>query len=490
MRQFLLCLCALGLRADVTLPALFGDHMMLQRDRPVRVWGKAAPGETVTVKAPGQTVAAVADEDGRWSLFLEPMKAGGPHELSVNSITLKDVLVGDVWLGSGQSNMEWQVQNVNNAAEELASAKHPQLRLFQVAKKVSDIPLDDVEGEWKVCTPENIKNFSAVGYFFSRALQQQLKIPMGFIHSSWGGTPAESWISYQALAADPALISVFADWGNNIENYPRAMDRYARLLAKWEADGKNGPRPQAPVGPGHPHQVTGLYNAMIAPLTPFAIKGALWYQGESNSGKNRAYVYRRLFPAMIQDWRNRWGQGDFPFFWVQLANFTTKGQWTELQEAQSMTLRMANTGQAVINDIGNPADIHPRNKQDVGARLALAARAVAYGEKIEYSGPVFRQATQEGTAMRIWFDHTGTGLGVRGGADLRGFTIAGADGKFVPAQAKIDGATVVVVSAGVNKPVHVRYAWDPNPEANLVNSTGLPASLFRTDAWLDPVLHR
>jgi sialate O-acetylesterase len=449
------------------------------------------PGESVTVKAPGQTASATADEDGRWSLFLEPMKAGGPHEISINTITLRDVLIGDIWVGSGQSNMEWQVRNANNPEQEIANAKHPQIRLFQVAKKVSDTPLDNVEGEWKVCTPETIPTFSAVGYFFSRALHQQLKVPMGFIHSSWGGTPAESWISYQALAADPALISVFADWGNSIENYPKGMDRYARLLKKWEADGSKGARPQPPIGPGHPHQPTGLYNAMIAPLTPFAIKGAIWYQGETNSGKNRSYVYRRLFPAMIQDWRNRWNQGDFPFLWAQLANFTTKGQWPELQEAQSMTLRMANTGQAVINDIGNPTDIHPRNKQDVGARLALAARAIAYGEKIEYSGPVFRQATQEGSSMRVWFDHIGTGLAIRGGAaELKGFTVAGADGKFVPAQARIEGASVIVMSADVKKPVHVRYAWADNPDANLVNSTGLPASLFRTDAWLDPVLHR
>jgi sialate O-acetylesterase len=229
---------------------------------------------------------------------------------------------------------------------------------------------------------------------------------------------------------------------------------------------------------------------MIAPLTPYAIKGAIWYQGENNSGKNRAYVYRRLFPAMIQDWRSRWGQGDFPFLWAQLANFTTKGQWPELQEAQTLTLRLANTGQAVINDIGNPADIHPRNKQDVGGRLALAARGVAYGEKVEYSGPVFRQATHEGSSMRVWFDHTGKGLAARGGGELRGFTIAGADGKFVPAQARIEGASVVVMSTDVKRPAYVRYAWADNPDANLVNSEGLPASLFRTDPWTDPTVYR
>ena len=479
--------------ADVRLPALFSDHMMLQRERPVRVWGKAAPGETVTVRLPGQTATATADDDGRWSLFLDPMKAGGPHELTVqgqNTVTLKDVLVGDVWIGSGQSNMQWTVQKSNEAEKEIAAAQDPQIRLFRVALKSSDVPLEDVEGEWMVCTPESVKGFSAVGYFFSRELHQHLKAPIGFIQSAWGGTPADSWISQPAIAADPSLISVFSDWAQSMEAYPSAMDRYARMLAKWEADGKTGNRPQPPIGPGHHYTPGGLYNAMIAPLTPFAIKGATWYQGENNSGKNRSYVYRRLFPAMIQDWRNRWGQGDFPFLWAQLANFKTKGQWPELQEAQSMTLQLANTGQAVINDIGNPADIHPRNKQDVGKRLALAARAVAYGEKLTYSGPVFRQITSEGSALRVWFDHTGKGLAVRGGGELRGFTIAGADGKFIPAQAKIEGTAILVMSPEVKKPVHARYAWDSDPDANLTNQEGLPASLFRTDPWTDPLLHR
>jgi sialate O-acetylesterase len=490
----LLCLLSAGcVRADVTLPALFSDHVMLQRERPVRVWGKATPGEAVTVRIPGQTASATADDEGHWSLFLEPMKAGGPHELSIqgkNTITIKDVLVGDVWIGSGQSNMQWTVQNSNNAEQEIAAAKHPQIRLFRVALKSSDVPLDDVEGEWMVTTPENIKGFSAVGYFFSRALHQHLKTPIGFIQTAWGGTPADSWISQSAIASDPALVSVFSDWAQHIEAYPRAMDRYARALAQWEANGKTGNRPGPPIGPGHSWTPGGLYNAMIAPLTPFAIKGAIWYQGENNSGKNRSYVYRRLFPAMIQDWRNRWGQGDFPFLWAQLANFKTKGQWPELQEAQTMTLRLANTGQAVINDIGNPTDIHPRNKQDVGARLALAARAIAYGEKLTYSGPVLRQVTTEGSALRVWLDHTGKGLAVRGGGDLRGFTIAGADGKFVPAQAKIEGTTVVLMSPDVKKPVHVRYAWADDPDANLINQEGLPAGLFRTDPWVDPTLYR
>lgn len=491
--SLVLFLLAGSLRADVRLPALFTDHMMLQRERPARVWGQADPGEAVTVRIQAQTATATADAEGRWSVFLEPLAAGGPHELTVagkNTLTIKDVLVGDVWIASGQSNMQWALRQANDPEKEIANSSHPKMRLFQVPMKTAPTAQDDVEASWKVAGPESTPGFSAVGYFFARHLLQQTGIPQGVIQTAWGGTPAESWISYQAIAADPALISVFADWGDALAKFPAAAARHKRLVAEWEAKGKKGNRPAAPMGPGHPWEPGTLYNAMIAPLTPFAIKGAIWYQGESNSGKKRSYVYRRLFPAMIQDWRDRWGQGDFPFFWVQLANFKNPGQWTELQEAQTMTLRLANTGQAVTNDIGNPTDIHPRNKQDVGYRLGLAARAVAYGEKIVYSGPVFRQATRDGSAMRVWFDHVGGGLAVRGGGELRGFTVAGTDGKFVPAIAKIEGSSVVAMSSEVPNPVHVRYAWADNPDANLINKEGLPAGLFRSDAWVDPTIYR
>jgi sialate O-acetylesterase len=313
--------------------------------------------------------------------------------------------------------------------------------------------------------------------------------PVGLIQSAWGGTPAESWISLPALAADPALISVYADWAAAIEAYPLAKARYDQALAKWEQT-KQGARPQPPQGPGHQWEPASLYNAMIHPLVNYAVRGMLWYQGESNSGKRRGYVYRRLFPAMIQDWRARWGQGDFPFLWVQLANFENNGEWAEIREAQTMTLHLANTGQAVTTDIGEAKDIHPKNKQDVGLRLALAARAIAYGEKLVYSGPLYRQAVNEGGAIRVYFDHVGGGLAARGGGVLTGFLVAGADKKFVPAEAKVVGTTVVVTSNDVARPMYVRYAWGGNPDCNLVNAEGLPASPFRSDTWTEPAMYR
>jgi sialate O-acetylesterase len=498
----LLFLTGAALRADVTLPALFSDHMLIQRDRPARVWGKADPGEAVTVKFRGQTVSATADSLGRWSLFLAATPAGGPAEMTVegkNSLTVSDVLVGEVWVGSGQSNMVWPVRQSDNAEQEIAAASYPEIRFFRVANAVSDTPLDDVKGKWESASPETAAAFSGVGYFFARRLLKELKSPVGIIQSAWGGTPAESWISYPSLAADPALISIFADWGKLLADYPLARTRYDLAMKRFEqqaaeakTQGKEAPRrPAPPAGPGHQWTPGGLYNAMIAPLTPYAIRGVIWYQGEKNAGKARSYVYRRLFPAMIEDWRRAWGQGDFPFLFVQLANYKAPptAQYPELREAQLFTLRnSANTGMAVTIDIGNPADIHPRNKQDVGARLALAARALAYGERIEYSGPLFRQATKDGAALRVWFDHAAS-LNARGG-ELTGFALAGPDGKFLPAQARIDGSTVLVSSPEVANPVAVRYGFEDAPACNLYNEAGLPASPFRSDDWAEPRLYK
>jgi sialate O-acetylesterase len=355
---------------------------------------------------------------------------------------------------------------------------------------VAHYPLDDVRGEWVQCSPESVPNFSGVGYYFARHLHQQLKIPVGVIQTAWGGTPAEAWTSVTSLAADPALLSVFSDWGKMTEDYAAQITRYPLMVKQWEAaaskakaEGREPPRrPAPPTDPAnHQWMPGGLYNAMIAPLTPYAIRGAIWYQGESNAGKKRSYVYRRLFPAMIQDWRNAWGAGDFPFLFVQLANFgknVPTSQWPELREAQAMTLQLANTGMAVTIDIGNPNDIHPTNKQDV-----------AYGEKIPYSGPVFRRAVREGASLRLWFDHTEAGLSAKGG-ELRGFEIAGRDGQFTAAAARIDGASVVVSSPALHEPVSARYAWAESPECNLYNSAGLPASPFRTYEWEDAKLHK
>lgn len=486
-----------SLEAAVTLPKLLSDHMMFQRGVPARVWGKASPGESVTVSFQGQSVSAKAGPKGRWEVFLAPLQAGAPSAMRVeagNTITVRDVLVGEVWVASGQSNMVWPVERSNNADREMAAAKYPRIRLFKVAQNTSEEPLADVDGEWQVCSPETVGGFSAAGYFFARHLHQQLRAPVGVIQSAWGGTPAESWTSTEALKAEPSLHFFLDDWAQVLADYPAAKLRHEKALRRWtetskaaKAAGKQPSRqPRAPQGPGHQQAPASLYNAMIAPLVPYAIRGAIWYQGENNAARAQAYEYRRLFQTMILDWRARWAQGDFPFLFVQLANYARVregGQWPELQEAQAMALQLRNTGMAVTIDIGESQNIHPKNKQDVGKRLALAARAIAYDEKLVYSGPLFRQVTRDGNRLRVWFDHTGGGLRARGGAALVGFTIAGADQVFVPAEARIDGKTVVVSSSEAPEAVAVRYAWANDPDNNLTNAEGLPASPFRSDQW-------
>ncbi len=490
------------LHAEVRVPRIISDHMLVQRGVPLRIWGTAAPAEAVTVSMAGQSVKAEADASGRWEAFLAPINAIGPYSLTIegtNKITIEDVLAGEVWVGSGQSNMAWPVSRSKDAGKELPAAEFPQIRLFKVKTVTSEYPLDEVEGEWTWCTPETVKEFSAVGYFFARHLREKLGVPVGIIQSAWGGTPAVSWTSRLALAADPALAPALADYAKAIEDYPAAYARYQQRLKSWEtaaakarAEGAKEPnRPAPPVGPGHPWNPSSLYNAMIAPLTPYAIRGVIWYQGENEALIRRAYLYRRLFRTMIEDWRRAWGLGDFPFLFVQLANFAKapQGQWPELREAQTMALALCNTAMAVTIDIGDANDIHPTNKQDVGLRLGLAAQAIAYHQNVAYSGPMYRQLSREGSALRVWFDHTEGGLVAKGG-QLKSFEIAGADGKFVPAQARIDHNTVVVTSAEVPHPVSVRYGWADSPECNLYNGAGLPASPFRTNRWIEPLLYR
>ncbi|HUS05052.1 MAG TPA: sialate O-acetylesterase [Bryobacteraceae bacterium] len=491
-RTFRACLLGLAavacLQADVRLPALIGDHMMLQRDLPVRLWGNADAGEPVNVSLAGKQASTVADALGRWSVSLAPLAAGGPFDLTIqgkNALRISDVLIGEVWVASGQSNMEWPMARVQNAETEIAAAAYPSIRVFQVAKKVSDTPLPDVTGKWSRADGDSVRNFSAVGYFFARHLHQKLGIPIGVIHSSWGGTPAESWTSAPTLTRDPALTPLLHDWALNLSRYPETFALYEKRRQEWADGDKKAPQPQAPRGPGHPWTPGGLYNAMIAPLTPYAIRGAIWYQGESNADVARVGLYQRLFTTMIEDWRRAWGLGEFPFLFVQLANFAKTGQsdWPNLREAQRNTLSLRNTGMAVTTDIGNPDDIHPTNKQDVGLRLALQARSVAYGERLVASGPMFKTASVEPHGMRVWFDSVGAGLKLKaGGTDLQGFTIAGADRKFVPATARIEGSTVLVSSPGVAQPVAVRYNWADNPDGDLYNTEGLPASPFRSKA--------
>lgn len=477
--------------AAVKLPALLSDHMVVQQQAPVRIWGTADPGEAVTVAINGQSAEAKAGANGKWEAWLQPMKAGGPYELTVHSgdtIVIHDVLIGEVWVGSGQSNMQFDVQGSDNAAQAIASANEPAIRLFQVKLVESDQPLDDVTGVWKICTPETVPRFSAVEYFFGSQLRKHLNVPMGLIQSAWGGTPAQSWTSRPALESEPLLKFIFDDWTSILAKYPVAKQEYEKRLAEWEGadrkaqtEGKHAPhRPWPPPGPGHPSTPSGLYNAMIAPLTPYAIRGVIWYQGESDASKKYAYIYRRLFRTMIEDWRRAWGQGDFPFLFVQIANFKANPYWPIVRESQADALALRNTAMAVIIDIGESHDIHPKNKQEVGRRLSLAARKLAYGEQLEYSGPLFRQVTPEPGVLRVWFHHAG-GLAAAGGGALKGFTIAAGDGNFVPAEARLDGETVVVSAAEVPDPVAVRYGWADDPDCNLVNGAGLPASPFRTD---------
>lgn len=430
--------------------------MVLQQGIPVRIWGTAGPGEAVRVEFEGQSVSTTAGAGGKWEAWLKPLTAAGPLEMKItgaSAMVVKDVLVGEVWLASGQSNMEFALSGAMNHDEEVAAADHPFLRLFIVKRVEADQPADDVTGAWEVCTPKTAARFSAVAYFFGRDLEGRLHVPMGLIESNWGGTPAQSWTSREALQNDPALQYVAGEW--------------QRVLAD---PALRKPYPTAPFR---------LYNAMIAPLTPYAIRGAIWYQGESNTSETHAFRYRRLFATMIEDWRNRWGEGDFPFLFVQLANFKANGLWPVLRESQAEALRLRNTGMAVTIDIGNPANVHPTNKQEVGRRLALAARALVYGEAVEFSGPVYRQATGEGGALRVWFTHA-EGMQAKGGGAVSGFTVAGKDGNFVPAEARIEGDTVVVSSPQVSAPAAVRYAWADDPECNLINREGLPAVPFRS----------
>ena len=487
----LLCAALVAsLQAEVALPALFGNHMVVQRDLPVHVWGRADAGEAVEVEFRGRKASTAADRDGRWEVYLQPGAAGGPFELKVrgsNSITLEDIHVGEVWVASGQSNMVWPLQRSRDAAKEIAAASHPAIRYFKVELDTADEPGADVRAQWQIVSPDTAAQLSGVAYFFARHLVGKLDVPFGIIQSAWGGTPAEAWTSKGALASVAELAAMVPDFEMQAaqaeKDYEQALAAWEKRAARAKAAGNEAPRkPQPPRALRPQHKPSALFNAMIAPLTPYGIRGAIWYQGENNGSRGQGLLYRSLFRAMIEDWRREWGLGPFPFLFVQLANYgrvPAQSTWPELREAQAMALGLVNTGMAVTIDIGNPTDIHPRNKQDVGLRLALAARAVAYGEKgLEHSGPVFRQATREGRALRLWFDHA-EGLKAQGGG-LDGFEVAGAGGGFVKAEARIDGSTVVVTSAAVDAPLQARYAWAADPSGNLFNSAGLPASPFRT----------
>jgi sialate O-acetylesterase len=433
--------------AEVKLHGLFTEGMVLQQGTKVPVWGTAADDEKVTVKIQDQEVSTTA-KNGKWRVNLKNLKPGGPYEMTVqgtNTIQFKDVLVGEVWVCSGQSNMEWPLSASRNPKEAIEKSANANIRLFFTPKPKSTNIITTPQTElvpwkaptkWRACGPETVPNFSAVGYFFGRDLQKARNVPVGLIQSAWGGTPAEAWTSKEVLETTAGL------------------------------KGLKG---------------SGLYNGMIAPLMPFAIKGVIWYQGESNAGQ--AYQYRTLFPAMIKNWRDDWKQGDFAFLFVQLAPWDVPKQptWPELREAQLLTAqKVRNTAMAVITDVGDPKDIHPKDKDPVGARLALCAQAIAYGEKITYSGPAYSGMKIKKSKAILSFKHVGKGLISKGGP-LTGFTIAGADKKFVKADAVIEDDKVIVSSPMVETPVAVRFGWANYPLVNLWNRDGLPATPFRTD---------
>jgi sialate O-acetylesterase len=478
---------------EIKMPAIVSSHMVLQREKPIHIWGTAAPGETVKVEFHGASRETVGDALGNWSVFLSPEAAGGPYQLSVsgtNKIVLEDVLVGDVWFASGQSNMEMPVRGfggatpVKNSANEIAQAGHPQIRLLHIPQKAADFPLRTTTASWTVCTPQTVPSFSAAAYFFGRDLNAQQHVPIGLIDSTVGGTVAEVWLSLQAISADAALMPLFATRATMMlpqgdMTAIQAMERRAMQAARQA--GK-----PAPKFPWHPDPATwapaALFNGMVAPVTPYTIKGVIWYQGESNSRLTFAPLYAKLFPALIADWRAQWHQGDFPFLYVQVSNFKSDEteNWAIIREAQRRSLSVANTAMIVTADIGNPDNVHPADKQTVGARLALAARALAYGENVEYAGPLFRQVTPEAGSLRVWFDHTGSALYTKGGG-LPGFEIAGEDGRFVPATARIEGKTLVVSNPNVAEPKNVRYGWTNSPVIDLFSSDGLPASPFTSE---------
>jgi len=625
-----LLFAALPLHADPRLPAVFSDHMVLQRGRAVPVWGLADAGEGITVTLNGASRQARAGADGRWRVDLPAQGAGGPFTLTVagkSTLRVRDVLVGEVWVASGQSNMALALARASRA--DAASASHGRIRLFTVPRTTSLRPVENLAASWQACTPEAAGAFSAVAYYFGRQLHEELGVPVGLVHTAWPGSLGEEWTALAALQGDPRLAPIVQDWQQRArtwiggeENPSRADLRFGAIeligadrarplrLApagpgaaggpwrfSWESapemsfEWQEGPEPtgrlhgelrardsarltvdinadgspadirgddairlrvsgegqfqlrtlqpsltdwddyssevvaaspgwrevtlpiaslkqagwgvrrpftadavsalviEALLGPDGARPPGGLYNAMIAPLTPYAIQGAIWYQGEGNAG--RARQYRALLPALIQSWRAGWGQGDFPFLIVQLPNYRSRSPlpqesgWAELREAQAMALRVANTGLAVTIDVGEAEDVHPANKRPVGERLARWALGTVYGRPGEYSGPLFESVQVEGAAARIRFRHTGSGLATTDHLPPRGFAIAGADREFKWAQAEIERDTVLVHHPDVTQPVAVRYAWADNPDCNLGNREGLPAAPFRTDDWED-----
>ena len=480
--------------AEVTTSPVFGDSMVVQRDMPVHVWGWTQPNIDVHVAMAGHEAETRSDKNGRFDVKLDPLPAGGPHEMVIQADetrTFKDVLVGEVWVCSGQSNMQWPVSSANDPDLETLTANFPNIRLITVPRVGIQEPQNSFEGAWEACTPTSARDFSAVGYFFGRQLHQTLNVPIGLIDNAWGGSAAEAWVNRSELEKAGKYDELLEKWDTLAKTYDHeaAMNSYRKRLAAWEKNKKgNRPRPPRDQLTGN-HRPANIYNGVLHPTIGYTIRGAIWYQGESNS--SRAYQYRDLFPLMIKNWRDEWKQGDFPFYWVQLADFQAEvdtpgdSSWAELREAQTMTMsKLPNTGEAVIIELGEASDIHPRNKQDVAKRLARWALANDYGYDIPFRSPTYQSMTIKDGKATLKFAHVGGKLDTFDVREPIGFAIAGEDRKFVNAKAKITGKdTIEVWSEEVKAPVAVRYAWANNPICNVQSSEGLQMTPFRTDEW-------
>jgi len=523
MRKYLASLCAHGLyfifptflllsaistQADVHLPSVFGNSMVLQRDAPLPIWGWAKPGELVAVEFHGQRHTTTATASGEWKLELKAVDAGGPFTLRIigtNTIELQDILVGEVWLCSGQSNMEMGVKVSLESEREVTEADYPQIRLFHIPKKFSAEPQRDVDAAWKHCTPENIAaggwgGFSAVAYSFGRELHRELGVPIGLIQSAWGGTRIEPWTPPAGFAAEEAVAHIYEEIqlkNPHSDAYKMRLSEVIAEVEDWVVNTRSALKKEESISkmptypdvlkpPHNQQQPSVLYNAMIHPIVPFALRGAIWYQGESNH--TEGMLYTEKMKALIGGWRQLWTHGPFPFYYVQIAPFPYGNEpsatLAEFWEAQTAALQIPHTGMAVIHDIGDIADIHPKNKSEVGRRLALWALAKTYGKKsLVHSGPLFRSMKIDRDEVRLRFDHIGSGLAARDGQPLHGFEIIDQDrGGFVAADATIKGKEVIVSATGVKKPAAVRFAWHKLAEPNLMNAEGLPAAPFRAGA--------
>lgn len=507
--------------AAVRVGGLFTDNAVLQQGLPIPVWGTADPGERVAVTLGGDTSRASADATGKWSLKLAPRKAGGPFDMRIEGssgspVVLKNVLVGEVWICGGQSNMAyclkgWSADALTPAA--IPEANDPLLHFAILPNAIALSPADTIRAQWRPATPATVPLLTAVGYFFGRDLRRALGVPVGLIHDNFSGSAAQAWTSKGALAANPSLRRYVDEEEAAVNEYPAKQAQYDRDLAAYQARSPADASaantvaaapPKQPVDPVRWFNGAGhLYNGMIAPIIPYGIRGVIWYQGEANAGQG--FEYETLFPALIADWRNRWGEGDFPFLYVQLAPYMSirsapmpiyAGGWQELREAQRLTLAtVANTGMAVTTDLGDSTNVHGRRKEPVGDRLALIARAKVYGQPVEYCGPMVDAVVQQGSSVRVRFTHAEglKAVDVHDGADdgpliakagvASGFEIAGKNGRYYPANAVIDGDSILLSNPNVIVPVGVRYGWANYPVANLSNAAGLPASPFKSDPW-------